>query len=161
MNKYFRKLNISISDAERSMLYEYQRHLVYTPFYYDGKPDGHYVSREWSVPRDIQERFKTIYEYSHSCVFLKNSGNVAKHYDINRFCSITVPLNYTETCTHFWENDKITVPSESLYHRGDIYLQNNKIKHSVDASDEPRHFLQFSYKNHTYDQIVELLNDYW
>lgn len=82
-------------------------------------------------------------------IFLKNKGDVIRHTDDNRKCSITIPLNHSNTPTVFEYNTE-------LYHNGDTYLQNNQVTHRVPRAEEFRYFLQISFEK-PYEKIRQLL----
>ena len=85
-------------------------------------------------------------------IFLKNKGDVIRHTDDKRSCSITIPLNRSNTPTVFDYNTK-------LYHNGDTYLQNNQVTHRVPRAEEYRYFLQISFEQ-SYEHIKSMLNKY-
>lgn len=166
MKNYFKKLNIKLTNEEKLQLLEFQETHSYEPFIYNDIHDGNYVSKKWhedELPEFFKSRYSDLYTSvsGSGCVFLKNKGSVIRHTDVARYCSITIALNYTETCTDFWNDWNDTVPAAQLYHRGEAYLQNNHMIHSVDASNEARYFLQINYKNNTYEEVLDILNDYW
>jgi|TARA_B110000196_G_scaffold298019_1_gene289569 hypothetical protein len=154
-NTVFIKIpHLKLTEQERDELYQIQSTLTYKEFYSVPQEnlmkDGNYVIRDPNLPSWVYEKFKDILKYSKRILFLKNKGTIT-HTDINRKCSLTIPLKAT-TPTNFYESNSII----KLFHGNDTFLQNNEITHFVDWGEEWRYFLQISFK-HTYKKIYRTL----
>jgi hypothetical protein len=157
----FTKCAAQLTEAERQELFDFQTQFEYEPFTTDLGPDGNFLYRTFNaadLPKCFFDKFQSLFDIEKRLVFLKNNGAVIRHQDVRRHCSITIPLNITSTATLFWNDATETVPIAELLHNGEAYLQNNQVFHSVLPSNETRYFLQLTFKEHTYEQIRDILN---
>ena len=112
--------------------------------------DNNFVGeiKELALPKWFQTKAKKFLAEGWP-VFLKNKGAVPPHIDNTRQCSITIPLNESNTPTIFDCDIK-------LFHNLQSYLQNNMVKHEVPHTEEDRYFLQISFTK-PYGYIRQLL----
>lgn len=153
---------VQLTQDECNTLLDIQSDFEYEVFKTSIGPDGNYLYREFDdteLPDWFFDKFGKFYNVEHRLVWLKNWGSVSKHKDVNRHCSITIPLTVTNCGTDFWDdNDNLIC---TLMHNGEAYLQNNQVVHGVGSSLQARNFLQITFKDHTYYQIKEMFNDNW
>ena len=164
--EFWCKLKNQLSPEQRQEILDWEKDQVYVTFEYDyqGKStwDGNYVANKFAksdVPNCIHELWPEAVELCEKILLMKNTGNVLKHDDAARKCSITIPLNYTDTCTRFYDDEDTTDQTYiELYHRGEAYLQDNSVSHSVeDNGGEYRYFLQLSFFEKSYNEVKEIL----
>ena len=131
-------------------LFQLQETLEYIDFAEknNGNPDGNFICviEKDQLPSWFHDLYKNYLEVSDFIVFLKNKGNVIKHTDVHRLCSLTIPLNISTTPTLFWKSYESETHFNELYHDGEVYLQNNAVIHSVPEANETRYFLQISFE---------------
>ena len=162
---YFCKLQIQPSSNQIKDLFEWQSSYNYEQFWFTDEHtgeevwDGNYLASDIKdIPECVEELYPVALELAGSCMLLKNTGNVPRHDDMYRRASITIPLNYTETYTTFWDEEE--EHHLKLYHRGAAYLQNNKAVHEVvDSRGEFRHFFQINFFDHSYFYYRDLFKE--
>ncbi|RZD43565.1 MAG: hypothetical protein CXT73_00130 [Methanobacteriota archaeon] len=154
MNDIFVKLpHLNLTEQQQNELFNIQESLDYTEFIaLDKTHDGNYLAKDPNLPNWINEKFRNILKHSKHIIFLKNKGTII-HVDLNRKCSLTIPLSNSNIPTNFYLDEYVIA---KLYHDGNTYLQNNEVTHSVDWGEEWRYFLQISFK-HTYKKIYRTL----
>lgn len=162
MMECFCKSKIQLTQEERDILLDMQSNFQYERFETKIGPDGNFVYREFNdndLPAWFFDKFGDLYYLERRLIWLQNWGSVRLHKDVNRLCSLTIPLTITNAPTDFWDDDENLI--DTLLHNGEAYLQDNQISHSVRDSLQSRNFLQITFKDHSYNQVKEMFSAYW
>lgn len=176
--KDFYKLepDFQLTRDQASELLEIQTQLEYSKFITMDMWDGNNVtldSREVHprVPQWFWDKFGT----DMACVFLKNKGEVVIHKDVNRSGVVTFPIVFDEetmnSYTYFYsknyngeidwhEKNSDEFITNKLYHRGQAYLTNVSVHHSVpEKYVNSRTFFQFWFRDKSWNEVIEILDD--
>jgi hypothetical protein len=159
---FYMKINRRLSDDVMTELVAFESTVDYKKFIWNDMWDGNYYCNDLTndqLPSGVIETFSEVFDICENFCFLKNTGNVIKHHDVARRASVTIPLNVTDSYTQFWDWDETKYIK--LRHNGEVYLQNNKQRHSVkDNGDEFRLFLQLNFFENDYAWVKQQLDEY-